>query len=83
MTVRRTVRLDEKLDSRLEDYTKSANIQVSEVIRRALEEFLASHAARSGETIADRLERTGLLGRFPTDVSDLSTNPKHLEGFGE
>ena len=83
MTVRRTFRIDESLDTRLEDYTKSANVSASDVIRNALEAYLESRTQKAEETIADRLERTGLLGRFPTDVPDLSTNPKHMEGFGE
>ena len=82
MTVRRTVRLNESLDSRLEDYTKSANLHASEVIREALEEYLDTHAAEREETIGERLRRTGLVGRFKLGVGDLSTNPKHMEGFG-
>jgi hypothetical protein len=57
-------------------------VRASDVIREALEEYLDAHA-REGETIADQLRRTGLLGRFKTGVPDLATNPKHMEGFGE
>ena len=43
----------------------------------------ASHP--SEETAFDRLERAGLIGclkGMPGTPTDLSTNPKHMEGFG-
>ena len=82
MTTRRTVRLNDSLEARLEDYTKSANVRASDVIREALEEYLDTRA-RPGESLADRLRRTGLVGKFKLGASDVATNPKYMEGFGE
>jgi hypothetical protein len=38
---------------------------------------------RQVESLADRLARAGLLGCLTGGPPDLSTNPKHMEGFGE
>jgi hypothetical protein len=62
-------------------------------LRRELDSKLASsssptHAKRATpaeETAFDRLERAGLIGclkGMPGTPTDLSTNPKHMEGFG-
>lgn len=83
MTIRRTVRLNDELDRRLKDYIESADVSPSEVIREALEEYLEARARQTSETIADRLRRTGLVGKFRLGVGDLATNPKHMEGFGK
>jgi hypothetical protein len=62
-------------------------------LRRELDSKLASPpraqakkvAAAAEETVFDRLERAGLIGCLkgtPGTPTDLSTNPKHMEGFG-
>ncbi len=60
-------------------------------LRRELDSKLASlptHAKQARlteETVFDRLERTGLIGCLKGVAgtpTDLSTNPKHIEGFG-
>lgn len=35
------------------------------------------------ETAREVAERLGLVGAFTSGVSDLSTNPKHMTGFGQ
>ena len=38
----------------------------------------------NGETLRDRLIASGVLGSgSPNHPTDLSTNPKYMEGFGE
>ena len=62
-------------------------------LRRELDSKLAlspppNHAKRASpaeETAFDRLERAGLIGclkGMPGTPTDLSTNPKYMEGFG-
>ncbi len=62
-------------------------------LRRELDSKLASspsathakQAAPAEETVFDRLERAGLVGcikGMAGSPNDLSTNPKHMEGFG-
>jgi hypothetical protein len=40
-------------------------------------------AAKSDETFFDLASRLGLVGCIQGTPSDLSTNPKHMEGFGQ
>ena len=45
----------------------------------------AKQAPPAEETVFDRLDRAGLIGCLkgtPGTPTDLSTNPKHMEGFG-
>ena len=45
----------------------------------------AKQAAPAEETAFDRMKRAGLIGCLkgtPGTPTDLSTNPKHMEGFG-
>jgi hypothetical protein len=55
------------------------------VLAEALSSF--EQAARpktgNGETVYEALLRLGLLGSVSDGPSDLSTNPKYMEGFGE
>jgi len=38
---------------------------------------------KHGETLSQRLSRKGMLGCLSGGPADLSTNPDHMEGFGE
>jgi hypothetical protein len=59
-----------------------------ELLAEALGEF-QPHAAEQpangqhGESLSERLSRKGMLGCLAGGPSDLSTNPDHMEGFGE
>ncbi len=37
----------------------------------------------NGESLYDSLQRRGLIGCIEGDPTDLSTNPKYMEGFGQ
>jgi hypothetical protein len=57
----------------------------SEVLQMALASFEQKTGAANGtpaETIRDAMVRLGLLGCVTDAPADLSTNPKHMEGFG-
>lgn len=59
--------------------TASASSQ-SEIIRSALTAYLQRDAQPTTASCADRAQRwTGMM----KGPADLSTNPKHLAGFGE
>lgn len=53
---------------------------VAELSRPALADNGASGEFRS---LADALRDVGYLGTMTDAPSDLATNPKHMEGFGE
>jgi predicted DNA-binding antitoxin AbrB/MazE fold protein len=56
----------------------------NEVLRFALVEApTRDRAPREGQSFYDVLVEAGLLGCIKGGPSDVSTNPKYMEGFGE
>ena len=58
------------------------------VLSDALREYRTLHADKRengspAETVFDVLNRAGLIGCVKGGATDLSTNPKYMEGFGE
>ncbi|QDU25091.1 hypothetical protein ETAA8_01520 [Anatilimnocola aggregata] len=43
----------------------------------------STHQPRPGESFLQVATRLGLVGCLDSEIGDLSTNPKHMEGFGE
>jgi hypothetical protein len=75
-----TVRLCAELSGRLRRAGRSAGTPVAGLVREALEQ---QSATGSGEVSAfEHAKRTGLIGAVRGASRDLSTNPKHLDGFG-
>lgn len=75
-----SVRIPEDVANRLQAASRNTGVSKSEVIREALEAYLAN--GRDGDdrpTLADRCR--DLIGSVD-GPSDLSTNPKYMEGFG-
>ena len=58
----------------------------AEVLGEALTRYQSIQLAtenRGDESFYDRAKRLGLIGCVEGGPPDLSTNPKHMEGFGE
>jgi len=55
-------------------------------LRRELDsKMTAPRPVTAGESVFDVMNRAGLIGcvkGMPNTPTDLSTNPKHMEGFG-
>ncbi len=49
-------------------------------MREALEDYLDRQSA--GPTAYDLFKQAGVIGSVSGGPKDLSTNPKHLDGFG-
>lgn len=77
-----TVRMDAPLDKRLKEQSRRAGRTPSEIIRRALDKYL-DNGAEHGESFYDVARRSGAIGSAKGLPKDLSTNPKHMKGFGE
>lgn len=60
---------------------KSPQEVVDEALRSYSTDVRTSDS--SGVSLYDRLARDGLIGSIEGCPSDLSTNPKYMEGFGE
>ena len=74
-----TVRLDTDLERKLTQRARAYGLTRSAALREAIRSWVEAEPVTFGE----RVRRSGLVGRFDTGIPDLSTNPKHMEGFGE
>jgi predicted transcriptional regulator len=75
-----SIKLPDPLFYDLTQRAKTAATSQSEIIRLALAAYLASDPAASTDSCAGRASRWIGMGQGP---ADLSTNPAHLQGFGE
>jgi hypothetical protein len=73
------VRVERKLKQRLEIEAQEKGVSLSEIVRQALHEHIERQTP--GESCYDLAKRLGVLGSAKGLPSDLSTNPKHMEGF--
>ncbi len=75
-----SLKIPEKLDQRIAHEVARRKIAKSTLVREAIEKHLASPATPGKQ--ASFLDLAGdLIGRRK-GPSDLSTNPKHMAGFG-
>ena len=76
-----TVRVPEVLETKLRGQARLKGRPESELVREALEVYLGQESdARPAYELA---EEAGLIGCVRKAPKDLSTNPKHFEGFGK
>jgi predicted DNA-binding protein len=76
-----SVRLNSALRRRLEATAVRTGKRESCLVREALERQLAR--SEPGETAYHLALKAGLIGAVKGGSRDLSTNPRHFEGFGE
>ena len=76
-----TVKIPNSLDEALAQASAKTHINKSELVRRALDQYLRQ---RDNERpFVSALDRAGdLVGCFAGGPKDLSTNPEHLANFG-
>ena len=75
-----TIRVNADMHRRIEKAAEHMGVNESEVIRRTLQ----SHLPRTGDkpSVYDVLKKMGAVGCAKKLPNDLSTNRKHMEGFG-
>jgi predicted transcriptional regulator len=75
-----TVRFPADLRRRLKQAARSNGTRESDLVRVAVEQRLAGedHAV----TAYERFKKAGLIGVVRGASKDLSTNPRHFDGFG-
>lgn len=76
-----TVRVPVTLGSRLRTCSRVKGQTPSDVVRVALETYLVE--GRAGGSAYELAEAAGLIGCVRRAPKDLSTNRRHLEGFGK
>jgi metal-responsive CopG/Arc/MetJ family transcriptional regulator len=74
------VRVDGRMKQELEAEAREKGVKPSEIVRQALEEHMQRRTPR--ESCYDIAKRLGIIGSAKGLPADLSTNPKHMEGFG-
>jgi predicted DNA-binding protein len=77
---RLSIRVDPELHRGVEAYAKHTGQSASDVIREAVDRHI--RARRKGESAYDLARRLGIIGSAKGLPRDLSTNPRHMEGFG-
>jgi metal-responsive CopG/Arc/MetJ family transcriptional regulator len=75
-----SVRVDKRLKQELESEAREKGVQPSVVVRQALEEHMRSRTRHPN--CRELAQRLGLIGPAQGLPADLSTNPKHMKGFG-
>ena len=75
---RLTIRISKDLRNRVKQRARGAGVDESEVVRLALERYVTPAASA-----LEAFKKAGLIGIVKTGVGDLSTNKKHMEGFGK
>ncbi len=76
-----TIRISESLVKRLKKHAGLKGRPESVLVREALENYLGETPISS--SAYDLARESGLIGCVRRGRSDLSTNRKHFEGFGE
>ena len=79
-TNRLSIRVRPKLRRELRGLSSATGRRESDIVREALEEYLNCNGKR--KTCLDIAHKAGLVGVVVDAPPDLSTNPKHLRGFG-
>jgi metal-responsive CopG/Arc/MetJ family transcriptional regulator len=74
------VRVERHLKRQLEIEAQERGVSPSEIVRQALHEHMQRQAPR--ESCYDIAKRLGIIGSAKGLPADLSTNRKHMEGFG-
>ena len=75
-----TVRLPFELRRRLKDAARRSGARESDLVRGAVERQLA--AEDDALTAYELAKKAGLIGAVRGASRDLSTNPRHFDGFG-
>jgi predicted DNA-binding protein len=75
-----TVRLPSELQRALKALVRATGKTESEIIRVAIEDCCRKY--QDEPSCYDVARRMGIIGIIEDAPSDLSTNPKHMEGFG-
>ena len=68
-------RLDDEIQADLEDLAKRLGVSQSEVVREGIRLMKQKHEPQPRRKLIG-------VGMFSSGLTDLSTNPKYMEGFG-
>jgi hypothetical protein len=75
MGIKAQVRLDDEIQADLEGLAKHLGVSQSEVMREGIRLMKEKHKPQPRKKLIG-------VGMFSSGLTDLSTNPKYMEGFG-
>ena len=75
-----TVRFPAELRQRLRDAAERSGTRESDLVREAVELRLA--VTEPVPPAYKKAKKSGIIGAIRSGIGDLSTNPKHFDGFG-
>ena len=75
MGIKAQVRLDDEIQADLESLAKSLGVSQSDVLREGIRLMKEKHTPQPRKKLIG-------VGMFSSGLTDLSTNPKYMEGFG-
>ena len=76
-----TIKISSTMEQELLEASDQAHLSKSELVRRALEAYIGQR--KTTAPFVSALDQAGdLVGCFSGGPSDLSSNPRHLDGFG-
>ena len=76
-----TIKISSTMEQELLKASDQAHLSKSELVRRALEAYIGQR--KTTAPFVSALDQAGdLVGCFSGGPSDLSSNPRHLDGFG-
>jgi metal-responsive CopG/Arc/MetJ family transcriptional regulator len=75
-----TVRVSKQLSARLQDESRARGKTPSDLLRVALQAYLGR--VRKSQSAYELAKEAGLIGLVRRAPKDLSTNRRHLKGFG-
>jgi len=76
-----TVRIPERLTARLRSRSRAKGTTESDLVREALENYLGRTGAE--HSAFEMAQMAGIIGVAKHGANDLSTNRRHLKGFGK
>lgn len=83
-----TIRLGDEELRLLKEWSGRVGKPVEELLGQVIRDSAtklegSSESGRPNSSFFEKLERKGLVGCLAGGPTDLSSNPKHMEGFGE
>ncbi len=76
-----TLRVPESLGAKIRQVSRAKGRTPSDLIRVAVESYLAQERVRG--SALEAAKAAGIIGCAKHGPMDLSTNPRHFEGFGK
>ena len=79
-----TIELSDDIAARLAAASEREHLPPAQIVQAALEKALPAPEEErpAGRTLYDAMKEAGAIGCISTGLGDLSTNPRHMEGYG-